>query len=85
MVDSEWLLKDYPRQGKSPTNLSATAEKESLIPAALTKQSEVRPKMLTNFINSKVATVTFHLVLLHSRRGDPEIMNHFFYFFFIKY
>lgn len=37
--------------------------------------------MLTNFINSKVAKVIFHLALLHSHRGDPEIMNHLFYFF----
>lgn len=62
VVDSEWLLKDYPRQGKSPPGRPVTVENELLIPAALTKQSEVRPKLLTNSINSKVAKVTFNLI-----------------------
>lgn len=78
MVDSEWLLKDYPRQGKSPPGRSVTVENELLIPAALTKQSEVRPKLLTNSINSKVAKIAFNLVFLLSLRENPEIVNHVF-------
>lgn len=80
MVDSEWLLKDYPRQGKSPTGLAVTVEHELLIPVALTEQSQVRPKMLTNSINSIVAKVTFNLVFLYSLREDPKIMNQVSFF-----
>lgn len=79
VVDSEWLLKDYPRQGKAPPGHSVTVENELLIPAALTKQSEVRPKLLTNSINSKVAKVAFNLIFLHSLGEDPEIVNHVFF------
>lgn len=44
VVDLEWLLKDYPRQGKSLTGLSATVGNELLIPAASHQASRWGPR-----------------------------------------